>query len=95
MEGQGVSSACNNAGKPWLLIKSICDFADGNKGEQKHEKQKSAAYLAFEFCSELLEIDNLVEATHRSSYHLVEKMAERHCFKSMIWIRNLIILGGK
>lgn len=51
-------------------------FADGNKGEQKHEKQKSAAYLAFEFCSELLEIDNLVEATHRSSYHLVENGRE-------------------
>lgn len=72
MEGQGVSSACSNAGKPWLLIKSICDFADGNKGEQKHEKQESAASLAFEFCSELLEIDNLVEETCRSSFHLVE-----------------------
>lgn len=60
MEGQGVSTACTNAHKPWLLIKAICDFADGNKGEQKHEKQDSAASLAFDFCSTLLENKDLL-----------------------------------
>lgn len=60
MEGQGVSTACTNANKPWLLIKSICDFADGNKGEQKHAKQDSAAFLAFDFCSKLLEYKGLL-----------------------------------
>lgn len=64
MEGQGVSIACANARKPWLLIKSICDFADGNKGEQKHEKQDSAASLAFDFCTKLLENKGLLGDIH-------------------------------
>ena len=37
------------------MIKSICDFADGNKGEDKHQKQNSAATLAFNFCKNVLE----------------------------------------
>lgn len=77
MEGQGVSSACSNVGKPWLLIKGICDFADGNKGEQKHEKQVSAANLAFDFCVELLEIDNLLKEVLKSSFRYSTKTNAR------------------
>lgn len=46
MEGIGVASACEDAGIPWILLKGICDFGDGNKGEQKHERQDSAARAA-------------------------------------------------
>ena len=31
MEGAGLSSACMRVGKPWILVKSICDWADGKK----------------------------------------------------------------
>ena len=46
MEGIGVASACEDAGIQWILLKGICDFGDGNKGEQKHERQDSAARTA-------------------------------------------------
>ena len=50
MEGIGVASSCESAKKPWILLKGICDFADGNKGEDKHTKQKDAAQAAVEAC---------------------------------------------
>ena len=61
MEGQGVATACERHGKPWILIKSICDFADGNKGEDKHQKQNSAATLAFNFCKNVLEEEDFLK----------------------------------
>lgn len=50
MEGIGVASACTAKGKPWIMLKAICDFADGNKGELKKEKQKDAASAAVVAC---------------------------------------------
>ena len=46
MEGIGLASACDDAGIPWILLKAICDFGDGNKSEQKHERQDNAARAA-------------------------------------------------
>lgn len=73
MEGVGVASACESIHKPWILVKGICDFADGNKGEQKKEKQKDAADSAVEACIQiLLESDltglipNKINYYHRS-----------------------------
>ena len=57
MEGAGVFAACDNK-VPWIIVKSICDFADGNKKDGKEEKQdiaiKSAINLCMQlFCSEI------------------------------------------
>ena len=46
MEGTGLSAVCIRVGTPWILVKSICDWADG----KKHSKYqplaaKSAASL--------------------------------------------------
>lgn len=46
MEGIGLASACEDAGIPWILLKGICDFGDGNKGKEKHDRQDSAARAA-------------------------------------------------
>lgn len=61
MEGQGLSTACERYGKPWILVKSICDFADGNKNEGKHEKQDCAAALAFDLCKNALECEDFIK----------------------------------
>ncbi|WP_337264191.1 5'-methylthioadenosine/S-adenosylhomocysteine nucleosidase family protein [Serratia sp. MMO-24] len=54
MEGTGVYSACLNEKKDWILIKAICDWADGNKSENKKSQQNLAANNAAEFVVHLL-----------------------------------------
>ncbi len=46
MEGGGLAFACQNANTDWALLKGICDFADGHKGDD-HQKEAAmnAAYV--------------------------------------------------
>jgi nucleoside phosphorylase len=49
MEGIGFCSAANSLQKPWILIKAICDWADGNKHDKyggKHDKYQPLAAAA-------------------------------------------------
>ena len=50
MEGAGLYAACQDKDVAWILIKSICDFADGNKGSGKKEKQALAIETALHAC---------------------------------------------
>lgn len=49
MEGAGIYAACHEPGIPWMLVKAICDWADGNKGKNKAGNQKKAAHNAATF----------------------------------------------
>lgn len=72
MEGIGLASACNDAQKPWILLKAICDFADGNKSSQKKEKQKDAANSACVALEALMNRDDLINSLcgdEKSSYY--------------------------
>ena len=53
MEGAGVYAACDGKAD-WILIKGICDFADGEKGKNKSEKQNIAINAALSLVLELL-----------------------------------------
>lgn len=55
MEGNGLASSCESLKKPWILVKSICDFADGNKGRGKKKKQAIAAASSAHCCAAVLE----------------------------------------
>lgn len=55
MEGSGVYTAASEYGKPWMLIKAICDYADGKKREKKEERQALAAGKAARFAFYLIE----------------------------------------
>lgn len=55
MEGNGLVAACESARKPWILVKAICDFADGNKGKDKDIRQAIAAASAANCCAAALE----------------------------------------
>lgn len=52
MEGAGVCSACGDK-IDWILIKGICDFADGEKGKNKKKRQEQAIESALSLCMEL------------------------------------------
>src|SRR5262249_455936 len=49
MEGAGLYTACTERNADWVIVKAICDWADGKKREQKAERQKLAANEAIGF----------------------------------------------
>jgi len=52
MEGAGLFAACDG-NVDWILVKGICDFADGNKSMNKKENQEIAINSALSLCLEL------------------------------------------
>jgi len=52
MEGAGVYSACGSK-IDCILVKGICDFADGEKGKNKKQNQEIAITAALSLCSKL------------------------------------------
>lgn len=49
MEAAGLYTASQNAKTDWIMVKAICDWADGKKDENKKEYQALAAKNAAEF----------------------------------------------
>lgn len=56
MEGAGLYVACNDSGVDWIVVKSICDWADGNKNQNKKNQQKIAAKNAAGFVLNILQL---------------------------------------
>lgn len=54
MEGVGFAGAAESKNIPWIIVKSICDFADGNKCENKAKFQETAANSAISFSQNIL-----------------------------------------
>jgi nucleoside phosphorylase len=50
MEGPGVYNACDNNVDHVILVKGICDFADGGKKFKKKERQEIAITTAVSLC---------------------------------------------
>ena len=51
MEGAGIFAAAHEKGVQWILVKAICDFADGKKHRGKKLKQHIAATAAASLCA--------------------------------------------
>jgi nucleoside phosphorylase len=49
MEGHGFCDACSRKKVDWILVKAICDWADGNKDQNKDGYQRLAAGNAARF----------------------------------------------
>jgi nucleoside phosphorylase len=43
MEGAGAYAAAHDRNKEWIVVKAVCDWADGKKRHQKAKRQKLAA----------------------------------------------------
>ncbi len=50
MEGAGIYAACDGKVSHWILVKGICDYADGNKKRNKTTNQKIASEAAINLC---------------------------------------------
>ena len=55
MEGVGLYSAAHRAKKDWIIVKAICDWADGQKRRNKKQRQKLAATNAVKFVIHVLQ----------------------------------------
>lgn len=55
MEGAGLYTACLDAKVDWILVKAICDWADGHKKRNKKENQQIAAYNAATYLLHVLQ----------------------------------------
>ena len=55
MEGAGLYASGYDHKVDWIVLKAICDFADGNKGKDKEERQTLAAKNAVKFLIESLQ----------------------------------------
>lgn len=49
MEGTGLYAVAQRYKKDWILVKAVCDWADGNKGANKQANQTQAATNAARF----------------------------------------------
>jgi len=58
MEGAGLYVACQDNKVDWILVKSICDWADGNKNENKESRQQLAAENAASYVLHILQLVN-------------------------------------
>lgn len=56
MEGAGLIVAAADKPTPWVIVKAICDWADGNKSEQKKVRQAIAAKNAVSLVFRALQI---------------------------------------
>jgi len=61
MEGSGLYAAAAAKKVDWILVKAICDYADGHKREGKQEKQKNAAKNAADFVLHVIACGGFVE----------------------------------
>lgn len=55
MEGSGLYAAAQRKKVDWIVVKAICDWADGNKHQDKEQRQQLAAENAARFTLYVLE----------------------------------------
>jgi nucleoside phosphorylase/tetratricopeptide (TPR) repeat protein len=73
MEGAGLYVACQNAKVDWILVKAICDWADGNKAHDKDTRQRQAAQNAAAFVLHALQhapLKRLVSSDSATAAHI-------------------------
>lgn len=62
MEGAGLYSAASHDNiNEWIIVKGICDWADGNKGKNKEQNQSIAAESAVNLCYSLFSVSHIFD----------------------------------
>jgi nucleoside phosphorylase len=56
MEGAGLYVACQDKHVDWILVKAICDWADGHKDRNRDKRQQLAAHNAASFLLHALQL---------------------------------------
>jgi nucleoside phosphorylase len=79
MEGTGLYTACHDQKVDWILVKGICDWADGNKSQDKKSRQKMAASNAAAFVVSALKFFPIEWSQQRNGSH-IEKASSNLSF---------------
>jgi Uncharacterized conserved protein len=84
MEGSGMYVACHDNKVDWILVKAICDWADGKKKENKEVQQKLAAKNAASFVLHMLQLVPFTEKSQvrESVYGIEPLLTERTLIES-------------
>lgn len=95
MEGAGLYVACQDARVDWILVKAICDWADGNKAKDKDDaRQQLAAQNAASFVLYALQQAPLKRernGTNRESVDIVRASSIATAF-TWIFISTFLVL---
>lgn len=67
MEGTGLYAAAQRRKVDWILVKAICDWADGHKGHNKAKNQRLAAENAVRFVLHILKQAEFTQAPPHTS----------------------------
>lgn len=73
MEAAGVYAACNSKNIPWIIVKSICDWADGNKDKTF---QAESAHIVFSFIYKALNSSIAFQDINITPYTVKENSSE-------------------
>lgn len=63
MEGHGFYTAAEERGVDWIVVKAVCDWADGAKGKQY---QEMAAAAAVSLCEHVLQNPNALDGNRKN-----------------------------
>lgn len=77
MEAAGLYAACHEAKVDWVLVKAICDWADGDKETDRSARQQLAAKNAAEFVLHLLQSVSLKQINPTPLESTVARSGER------------------
>jgi hypothetical protein len=75
MEGAGLYAACQDKKVDWILVKAICDWADGNQAQDKDARQRTAALNAANFVLHALQFTPFERAGSGADTEPVETAA--------------------
>lgn len=92
MEGVGLASTLSRCGNPnWIIVKGICDWADGNKKENKKERQALAAKNAVDFCERIFLTDMLCQIKGIKTVKSIDSKARSEIINPYVlyYYRNL------
>jgi nucleoside phosphorylase len=75
MEGGGLYAASQQSKVDWILVKAICDWADGKKDVRRKKRQKIAADNSADFVFEMLAA-GLLASDHQPLAQTINRVAE-------------------
>ena len=74
MEGRGAYSACRRHNlNEWIIVKAICDWADGNKADDKVKRQSIAAKSAVSLLKHVFSDEKIFDKIYSSKNEAMDK----------------------
>lgn len=96
MEGRGAYSACRrHTLNEWIVVKSICDWADGTKSVEKEQRQKDAAKSVVSLLKHIFSKDSFEKLPERKAVYenIITKKQDSKDEKGDITLGYFINIG--